>query len=414
MSPNHQRLVLADDFTGACDAGIQFAKHGISTSVLLGTPTFNGSTAVVVEDTETRNKTEESAYQTVRKSCRRCKNAGVELTYKKIDSSLRGNVGAELRALVDVFMRPIVVCPAYPEYERSVKNGRLMIRGIPVHKTQFAKDPTSPVRSSDIEKMLVHQANAKIMKISLLHVRKGPRSLTQTILRFKKKGFRYFCPDAEDRADLKNIAAACIQSHAIPCGSAGLAAEVASKLQPRRRKVVVLSSSTNEATLKELQRSARNSQTLLIRAQIARLTGRSRKQEISRIRQLVSHGLENHDVILVCSALYQKDLDTSLISRATGWGLVADPIASGLATAISPLALSGNIDGVLLTGGEMAAAFLKTIRASELELEKEILPGIPVGTVKLSRGRGLRVVTKAGGFGSRGSMRQIVGYLISH
>jgi uncharacterized protein YgbK (DUF1537 family) len=75
--------------------------------------------------------------------------------------------------------------------------------------------------------------------------------------------------------------------------------------------------------------------------------------------------------------------------------------------------LSGIIDAVLLTGGEMAAAFLKSIQASELRLEKEILPGIPLSSIAVGRGTGLKVVTKAGGFGSRGSMRQIVNYLIS-
>ena len=381
--------------------------------MLLGTSPLIGSTAVVVEDTETRNTTEASAYKKVRSSCYRCKNANLELAYKKIDSSLRGNLGAELQALVDVFQRLVVVCPAYPEYERSVKDGRLLIRGVPVHKTKFAQDPTSPVRSSDIGEIIARQSTERIARVPLVSVRKGQAPLTRILLQCKKRGARIICPDAENRTDLKNIAAACIQSHAIPCGSAGLAAEVAAILQPRHNKLVILSSSTNEATLKELQRTAKNARTLLIRASIASLTGRSRKLEIDRIRQLASHGLENHDVILVCSALYQKDLDASLISRTSVPKRVGDPIASGLAIAISPLAVSGKIDKVLLTGGEMAAAFLKTIKARELELEKEILPGIPVSTVKLGRGRSLRVVTKAGGFGSRGSMKQIIDFLIS-
>jgi len=367
----------------------------------------------VVENTQTRNKTQASAYQRVRNSCRRTKNAGIQLAYKKIDSSLRGNLGAELQALVDVFRCPVVVCPAYPEYRRAIKDGRLLIRGVPVDKTKFAQDPASPVRSSDIRNLIAQQSTEKLARIPLAVVRKSAEALTLTILRFKKRGIRIICPDAENRRDLKNIAAACIKSHAIPCGSAGLAAEVAAILQPHRRKIVVLSSSTNEVTLKELQRNIKNARTLLIRAKVARLTGRSRDREINRIQHLATQGFENHDVILVCSALYQKDLDASLILRAAVPRTVGDPVASGIATAIAPLALAGSIDGVLLTGGEMAAAFLKSIEAIELELQKEILPGIPVSTVRLGRGRGLRVVTKAGGFGSRGSMKQIVNYLSS-
>ena len=290
-------------------------------------------------------------------------------------------------------------------------DGHLLIRGVAVNKTKFAKDPMSPVRSSDIIRVVAYQANEKVAKIPLISVRKGSWSLTRTIQRFRKRGIRIICADAENRTDLKNLAAACLKSHAIPCGSAGLAEEVAALLQTARPKIMVLSSSTNEATLKELQRNARNARTLLIRAKAALLTGNSRRLEMSRIRRLAGQGLESHDVVLICSALYLNDLDPDLISQASR--KLGDPIASGLAAAITPLVLSGIVTGVLLTGGEMASAFLKNIQASELRLEREILPGIPLSTVVMGGGGSLKVVTKAGGFGSCGSMRQIVNNLIS-
>lgn len=405
--------MIADDFTGACDVGIQFAKQGMSTSVILGTSRLKSSAAVLVQDTETRNKTKTWAYQSVRDFCCRCKKTGLEVVYKKIDSSLRGNLGAELQAFADVFKRPIVVCPAYPEYERTIVDGHLLIRGVPVDETKFAQDPMSPVRSSDIAKVIAWQATEKIAKIPLISVRKSSWSLTRTIRRFDKRGIKIICADAQNRTDLKNIGAACLQSRAIPCGSAGLAEEVAAILQSSRPKIMVLSSSTNEVTLKELQRSARNAQALLIRAKAARLTGNSRRREISRIRKVAEQGLESHDIVLICSALYQKDFDPALISGASVSKRLRDPISNGLAAAASPLALSGIVEAVLLTGGDMAAAFLKSIKTSELRLEKEILPGIPLSTVKLHHGRSLKVVTKAGGFGSRGSMRQIIDYLIA-
>ena len=404
--------MIADDFTGACDVGIQFTKHGISTSIILGTSPARASSALVVQNTDTRNTTARFAYEKVRRVCGRYKVARFEMAYKKIDSSLRGNVGAELDAIVELFRRPVVVCPAYPEYGRTILDGCLLIRGIPVDKTEFAKDPLSPVRASDVGKICSQQTNERVARIPLVAVREGAQSLTRTILRLNKRRFGIICPDAQNRTDLTIIATACFQSRAIPCGSAGLAAEVAAILHPRRYKVAVLSSSTNEATLKELQRNMKDANTCLVKAKVSDLAGRLRRKEISRIRDLASRGLKNHDIILVCSALVQKDVDTSLIRRAKESKLM-DPIASGLAAAISPLALSGEIDGVLLTGGEMASAFLRGIEASELALEKEILPGIPMSAARLRRGGSVKVVTKAGGFGLRGSMNRIVRYLIS-
>ena len=176
---------------------------------------------------------------------------------------------------------------------------------------------------------------------------------------------------------------------------------------------MVLSASTNEATLNELRRSAKSPRTVLIKAKAAVLAGNSRNIEIRRIRRLVEQALENHDVVLVCSALYKTDFDPELVSQKLMSRRLRDPIANGLAAAVSPLALAGSVDAILLTGGEMAAAFLNKIQARGLRLESEILAGIPIGTVMSGKAAGLKVVTKAGGFGLRGSMRQIVDYLIS-
>jgi uncharacterized protein YgbK (DUF1537 family) len=121
---------------------------------------------------------------------------------------------------------------------------------------------------------------------------------------------------------------------------------------------------------------------------------------------LTTRAVEKYDVILVCSALYAKDIRPKFAHSQRGGKF--DAVASGLATATAPLALSGALSGTLLTGGEMAAAFLKKIRARGLGLEREILPGIPLGRVLSGNATGLKVVTKAGGFGLQGSMRQIV------
>ena len=397
--------------------GVQFAKHGMSTSVVFGSPTARElkiATGLLVHDTETRNESKKTAYRKVRSLCSLCQRAGTEIVYKKIDSTLRGNLGAELKALLDVFKQlSVIVCPTYPEYQRTIVNGHLLIRGVPVDKTQFANDPTSPVRSSDVKALVSMQTTERVANIPLTIVRKGSRYIEKAIRQLRNRGVRIICADAENRADLKSIANASFRSHVIPCGSAGLAEEIATGLQPVRPKIMVLSASTNEATLNELRRSGKYPRTLLIKAKAAVLAGSSRNIEIRRIRRLVEQALESRDVVLVCSALYNTDFDPELGSQKLMSRRSRYSITDGLAASVSPLALSGSVDAILLTGGEMAAAFLDRIQARGLRLESEILPGIPIGTVMSGRAAGLRVVTKAGGFGLRGSMRQILDSLIS-
>jgi len=162
--------------------------------------------------------------------------------------------------------------------------------------------------------------------------------------------------------------------------------------------------------LNELQRMERYPEVFFLKASVEALAGESRSLEISRIRRLATQAIEKYDIIVVCSALYAKDIRQNFgrLERAG-----SDMVASGMALATAPLVVSGALGGALLTGGEMAAAFLKTVRARGLRLEREILPGIPLGRVISGKAAGLRVVTKAGGFGLRGSMRQIVNCLIS-
>ena len=368
---------------------------------------------MLVHDTETRNKSPRMAYSRIRSFSSLCKRADVEIVYKKVDSTLRGNLGAELDGLLDAFRHlRIVVSPAYPEYQRTVINGKLFIGGKPIDQTEFANDPLSPVRFSDVKTLISLQTAKPVGGIHLPTVRKGAHSIAEAIRNLQAKGIRIYCVDAKNRADLKSIANACIRTRSMPCGSAGLGEEIAVSMRSTRSKIMVLSASTNGATMNELRRLIKGSRSPLVRARAVALVGKaSRKREIDRIRRLTHKALAtSHQVVLVCSAFYESDLQPILVasknskSRRTS----RDPIASGLAAATSPLILSGSVNAVLLTGGEMAAAFLNQIKAGGLKLETELLPGIALGRVISGRATGLAVVTKAGGFGTPGSMTRLL------
>ena len=94
-------LIIADDFTGALDTGVQFAAHGIRTRVVVDPEVdFAAQEAqVLVIDTETRHLPASKAYEVVAGLTRRALDAGVRYIYKKTDSALRGNIGAELTAV---------------------------------------------------------------------------------------------------------------------------------------------------------------------------------------------------------------------------------------------------------------------------------------------------------------------------
>ncbi|MGB9840297.1 four-carbon acid sugar kinase family protein [Thermovenabulum sp.] len=88
-------IIIADDFTGANDTGVQLTKKGFETYTLLDLEGFTKSEFdALVIDTETRGLSPENAYNKVKESINKLKaliNVELEemIIYKKIDSTLR-------------------------------------------------------------------------------------------------------------------------------------------------------------------------------------------------------------------------------------------------------------------------------------------------------------------------------------
>lgn len=136
-------LALADDLTGALEAGARIHGSIVTTDPAVEAP-------MLVLDTETRHLPPAEAAQRIEQVCR---PAGV--VYKKTDSTLRGNIAAELAALALMYPgRRIAYIGAYPALGRTVRGGCLYVDAIPVHQTAFARDPLNPITSSNIRELL--------------------------------------------------------------------------------------------------------------------------------------------------------------------------------------------------------------------------------------------------------------------
>jgi D-threonate/D-erythronate kinase len=148
---------LADDLSGALDAAAAFHHVGRRVKIALSPEDWPQahSDEVVAITTETRNASPAAAASVVRAVVAEGNARGAQLLYKKIDSTLRGPVAAEVAALATALPdRAILFCPANPRVGRTVRDGILLVHGVPVAQTEFAHDPASPVRESSIREML--------------------------------------------------------------------------------------------------------------------------------------------------------------------------------------------------------------------------------------------------------------------
>jgi len=147
-------LIIADDITGALDTGVQLSKNHIRTRILLDP--FRESwdaypDPVLVLAPATRQLSPADAYRAIADIASLARDLSVPYVYKKTDSALRGNIGAELQAIADAYpAEPVCFVPAFPAAGRITRDGVHYIGGIPVADSVFGRDPFSPVTESYI------------------------------------------------------------------------------------------------------------------------------------------------------------------------------------------------------------------------------------------------------------------------
>ncbi len=162
-------FVIADDLTGALDTGVQFAAAGLKVRVLVtrcpNWPDLFQENDVVVWDARTRHLPPAEAARAVREAAEEACAAGICSFFKKTDSALRGNPGAELAALLQACGASVLhFVPAFPEMDRVTRDGILFIGGVPVSESAFGQDPFDPVRCSDVAAILSAQTDTPVIR----------------------------------------------------------------------------------------------------------------------------------------------------------------------------------------------------------------------------------------------------------
>lgn len=221
-------LALADDLTGALEVGAKFAAAGLRSVVSFGWR--EDAAPVLVIDTETRHLAPAEAAARVRRHAAEGRRRGVAFVYKKTDSTLRGNIAAELAAVTEAWDAPLVYAPAYPAMGRIVRGGVLYVDGTPVSETEFGRDALNPVRSSDVRGLIPCPAVT-------------------------------IC-DGETDADLRSAAEALLAAgHALAAGPAALAEHLAALLRgprsapaplPKVRRCLVVNGSRHPVSLRQM------------------------------------------------------------------------------------------------------------------------------------------------------------------
>ncbi|MGE5855892.1 MAG: four-carbon acid sugar kinase family protein, partial [Syntrophaceae bacterium] len=174
-------MVIADDLTGANDTGVQFAKQGLKTIVLMYVPAAPSELDedVLVVDTQSRALSPTEAYRKVTETALLFKNRDqFQTLYKKIDSTLRGNLGTEIDAIMDACgLELAIVAPAFPANGRMTVGGCHFLGNAPLEATEISRDPLCPVTESHIPTLMAKQTKREVGHVGIKNVLAGAEGI---------------------------------------------------------------------------------------------------------------------------------------------------------------------------------------------------------------------------------------------
>lgn len=414
--------IIADDFTGANDTGVQLAKKGFRSSVMvrLGQNEMDGSRDVLIIDTNSRSLPEKAAYEAVDQAASFFLENRFDIIYKKVDSTLRGNIGAELAA-VERVVQPdlVVIAPAFPKMGRTTRDGNHFVEGKLVSTTEFGKDPKTPVSESDIVKLIERHSEHHVVNIRQDRLNdEGFESFIEEQLNQKARSF--VC-DAEDEADLERIAEkfAQLPYKVLWVGSAGLIEYLPEKLS--------MESESGEKAAKLLKAG----QTLTVSGSLSEKTKRQ-LQELATLNHVqmievdpvdilegtldYQHHLSEFDLSMDLVVYVDNNEQNRLAALQTAERLgmtkeeTGSQISEGLGMIAKYILNTVPIEGMILTGGDTAKDVCLAIDVAEMELIDEIEAGVPMGRVDFN-GKRLLTVTKAGGFGKENTLKHALHHM---
>lgn len=383
MASTLKIAIIADDLTGAMDAAAPFAKRGAHTRVLFSdNPTsaeLLNAPEVLARSTDSRHLDPVLAMQRVHHALSDLED---RLPFKKIDSTLRGNIVPEtLAVLAATGRRHLLITPAFPGQGRVFRGGEVYIHGVPLAESAIAEDALSPP-------LCIPLAMAFGGKLGVLvHEVEQPSQLRLE----PGAAIHVYIVDCENDDALLQLArfALAHRDEVVVAGSSGLGNALAaviyggtSDLKVRRdaQPLLYIVGSRTPQSAAQLERVVDCGAKLIVIE--------SHEGRINLERAITSLARLDHGKSAYVLTLRQRDKVTP----------EAPLVAAALATVAHRLINELDVGSIVVTGGDTAQALMTELAIQSVDLAGELLPGIAIGIVP-HRQRSFKLVTKAGGFG---------------
>lgn len=400
-----QLAIVADDLTGAADSAALFAQAGFATAVPLSDRVTLDADVLSVS-TDSRELSATAAEDRVRSAIAGLSACGgaPTLVYKKLDSALRGQLRAELMAAMsELGAARAVVAPALPAERRTTIGGRQHVDGRPLEQSSFGREGIS---SDLIATFRGGSADIPVIPIGLEAFRSGAQALTES---FGSPGI--FVVDAETDDHLESIARAALSAGiCLLAGSAGLARALVrvANLEPGAtppswrpaagRPILAILGTQHPATARQIERAVGTGICVIQPDQQSLDEPDGRLDDaIAAVELEVRAG---RHVILTTAGRQSSPLGPAAI-------------AERLSTVLDSAIVRATVGGMMISGGDVAAAACDRLGTTAIWLRGEVRPAIPWGTLAGGALSGVPIVTKAGSFGDDSTLIDCIEHLLS-
>jgi uncharacterized protein YgbK (DUF1537 family) len=436
-------FIIADDFTGSGDSVVQFRTQDFPVRFILA-PDLEGFSSVhraaYVVNSDSRFLSGSEAYARVRDIAEKIHRSGKNRLFKKIDSTLRGNIAEEVAAVMDgTGYTRALVCPAAPRNGRTVVNGICMVNQEPINAGTVPRDHFTPVDEAQLALHFESRFPGCIAHLSLELVRRGPEVLAERVEILSAKGARIFTADAETLADLALLASLTKLPDILFVGSSGLAEALARQSAMRSGKPVAVPMKNREAALMEIpitnisQDASGISEGILRmpKANIAFFVGSVTPTSAAQCAFLAASGAVQRIVIDGIAAAEQPEKEMVRVLAAVkalpdaALLFHTSPVQKGYSTEdarrigarisqfMGELALEigkrFSMHFLFVMGGDTAERIVSCLGVDYIDFTDEILPGLPYGNcVSKALGTSLQFACKSGGFGAMDALVRVL------
>ena len=391
-----QTMLIADDLTGALDAGVCFVPQGAKVLVdaaAVEPASVDACAGALCVNAATRHMGAAEAAERVAGLVRAAQTAGVPLVVKKTDSALRGNVGAELAAAWRASgARCLHFLPALPVMGRVTRGGVHYIDGVPVSQSVFGRDPFEPVVDSDVRAIVAAQTDAPVAVVA--EGEQAPAGFEGIVVYDATS-------EASVESRVRELLAAADGS--VLAGCAGLASALAAIADPGSRADEPLSFEGNLLVVcGSVNAVSRGQCAAAVRAGAAAY--RIAETEKCDDSWLIS------DAGRAFVAAVNDDWAARPLTAVDGSGLedlsglvpagldVRQVVSDHIGALLAAVCAAGVRGRVLVTGGDVLTSFLAQAKVAEVTPLGQVSAGVVAFEVRLPAGD-LRIASKSGGFG---------------